>query len=169
MGSKLILGGKAPRGKNVARKWCSGTFTVPAAPQPAAPCPQRYPSSRQEAGHWDRGRGAPFTGPPPSGGERGPGQTQGKQAQGAVAAGPRARGTLGHTAPSQEARQLPRAWSASGRGSREGQGSLGGPGVRQSLRASVRSGTQVLGAGTHGGSFWFLVGLVGAEGTAGLK
>lgn len=67
------------------------------------------------------------------------------------------------SAPSQEARQLPRAWSASGRGSREGQGRLRGPGVRQSLR----SGTQVLGAGTHGGSFWFLVGLVGAEGTAG--
>ena len=50
----------------------------------------------------------------------------------------------------------------------EGQGGTGraqGPGVRQSLR----SRTQVLRAGTHSGSFWLLVGLVGAKGTAGLK
>lgn len=68
-------------------------------------------------------------------------------------------------AHSQCARHALQGTACAQQRAREGQGGLRGPGARQSLR----SRTQVLCAGTHGGSFWLLVGLVGAEGTAGLK
>lgn len=135
--------------------WCPGTFTVP-APSQQHLSPLGSPSSRLGRLALATGAGSPRHEPSLRWGSAGTQGVQSKQAQEAVAAGERARGTLGHTG--QCARHALRAACVRQGGAGRG---LRGQGPGRASEAGLQSCAR-----DHGGSFWLLVGLVGAEGTA---
>lgn len=143
--------------------WCPGTFTVPTAPSSQQHLVLEVPQLKTGEASRRKRAGEPQAWALSRCGGQGPGRRRASRLREAVAAGERAWGDPG--AHSQCARH---ALQGNGVRPAEGQGGAGrGSGARPG-RAS-EAGLRSLCAGTHGGSFWLLVGLVGAEGTAGLE